>query len=59
MTAEEWERVVEALKKGEGFAAERDAVVLELMVRTGIRVVCEIALGVEDLDLDLGELQLQ
>jgi len=55
---DEKNRFISALKGRVGFHAERDHVLFQLMLSTGIRLGSAIALNVEDLDLDHGELWL-
>ena len=47
------------MKAGEGFEAERDRVLFELLLATGIRLGSALALDVADLDLEDGTIHLR
>lgn len=59
LTIAEQDRLLEVLAAGEGFEAERDHVLFALMLKTGIRVGSTVALDVNDVDLDAGEITLR
>ena len=55
----EEERLLAVLRDAQGPEAERDRVLVELMLRTGIRLSSALALEVEDVDLEEGALLLR
>lgn len=55
----EEERLLAVLREAQGPEAERDRVLVELMLRTGVRLSSALALGAEDVDLDEGVLLLR
>lgn len=55
----EEERLLEALRAADGAEAERDRVLIELMLATGVRLSSALALAVEDVDLERGTLLLR
>jgi len=59
LTEAETERLMDTLANGEGPEAERDHGMFALMLATGIRLGSAVALGVEDVDLEGGELYLR
>jgi site-specific recombinase XerD len=58
-TDDERERLLATLRATRGFEAERDYALVDLLLSTGIRLGSCIALDVEDVDLDAGELRLK
>jgi site-specific recombinase XerD len=58
LSEEETKRLVDTLAAGAGPEAERDHAMFHLMLATGIRLGSAIALDVQDVDLDNGELHL-
>jgi len=54
----EEERLLKVLREAEGGEAVRDRVLVELMLATGIRLSSALALSVEDVDLEGGDLLL-
>jgi len=56
---DEQERLLAVLADAEGQAAARDRMLIELLLGSGIRIGSAIALDVEDLDLDHGEVMLR
>lgn len=59
LSREEQDRLLTVLDAAQGEAADRDRVLFGLMLATGIRVGSALALDVEDVDLDRGELLLR
>jgi len=59
LSAKEEERLRAALDAGEGFEAERDRVLILLMIGSGIRLSSALGLDVDDVDLDGGALLLR
>ncbi|MBN1270466.1 MAG: tyrosine-type recombinase/integrase [Kiritimatiellae bacterium] len=59
LSEEEAKRLLARLAQGEGPEAERDHALFHLMLATGIRLGSAIALDVEDVDLDVGEIFLR
>lgn len=59
LTVEEQRRLLAVLAKANVFEAERDHALYALMLRTGIRIGSALALFIEDLDLEHGELLLR
>ncbi|MCH7988550.1 MAG: tyrosine-type recombinase/integrase, partial [Planctomycetes bacterium] len=55
----EEERLLEALRAADGAEADRDRVLIELMLATGVRLSSALALAVEDVDLERGTLLLR
>ena len=51
--------MLEALRTADGAEAERDRVLIELMLATGVRLSSALALAVEDVDLERGTLLLR
>jgi integrase/recombinase XerC len=58
-TDDERDRLLAALRAARGFEAERDYALVDLLLASGIRLGSCIALDVEDVDLDAGELRLK
>lgn len=56
---DEEERLVAALSAGEGHVAERDRILVLVLLRCGLRIGSAIGLDVEDVDLQHGELRLR
>jgi len=59
LSRDEQERLLATLDAAEGDEAERDRVLFHVMLATGIRVGSALALDVEDVDLERGELYLR
>jgi integrase/recombinase XerC len=59
LSLDEQRRLLEALARGQGEVAERDRVLFEVMLATGIRVGSALGLDVGDVDLERGELLLR
>ena len=59
LRADEQSRLLDALKAAAGPHAERDRVLVELLLGTGIRIGSALALDVEDIDFEHGELTLR
>ena len=59
LSAVEQERLLKALAKGKGTAAERDYALFHLLLATGIRVGSALALEVRDVDLGRREITLR
>ncbi len=59
LTSKEEERLRAALESAEGAEAERDRVLVELMLGTGIRLSSALGLDLDDVDLDEGLLLLR
>jgi integrase/recombinase XerD len=59
LTTQEQEKLLDAIRKGEGHEDRRDAALFETMLRTGIRVGSAVNLDVNDVDLDAGEITLR
>jgi len=59
LTAHEEGGLLDVLRAGIGFDAERDCALFELMLRSGIRVGSAVDLKVEDLDLERGIIQIR
>lgn len=59
LSEDEQRRLLDALSKGEGRAAERDHALFHLLLATGIRIGSALALEVRDVDLERGELELR
>jgi site-specific recombinase XerD len=59
LSLDEQRRLLETLAKATGEAAERDRVLFELMLASGIRVGSALALNVGDVHLERGELLLR
>jgi site-specific recombinase XerD len=59
LSRDEQERLLATLDAAEGEEAERDRVLFHVMLATGIRVGSALALDVEDVDLERGELYLR
>jgi integrase/recombinase XerC len=59
LSRDEQGRLLATLRSAKGEAAERDRVLFELMLATGIRVGSALALEVEDVDIERGELYLR
>ena len=59
LSPKEDRRLARALSHGRGRAASRDRVLFRLMRETGIRLGSAVALDVEDLDLERGEVALR
>ena len=57
--ADEQERLLEVLAAASGPEAERDRMLVELLLGTGIRVGSALALDVEDIDFHHGEIALR
>jgi integrase/recombinase XerC len=57
--ADEQKRLLEVLAAAAGPEAARDRVLVELLLGTGIRIGSALALNVEDLDLEHGEIDLR
>jgi integrase/recombinase XerC len=58
-TNDERDRLLAVLKAADGFEGRRDHVLVSLLLASGIRLGSCIALDVEDVDLDAGELRLK
>jgi len=58
LSGDEKIRLIDAVSSKIGFHAQRDAVLFQLMLATGIRLSSALALNVEDVDLDNGEFQI-
>jgi integrase/recombinase XerC len=56
---DEQERLIKVLDEATGTGAARDRMLVQLLLRTGIRIGSALALDIEDVDLDHGELALQ
>jgi site-specific recombinase XerC len=59
LSEDEQRRLLAVLVEGKGFQAERDHALFHLMLATGIRIGSALALRVEDVDLDRGDLLLR
>jgi site-specific recombinase XerD len=59
LTDAEAERLMAVLAAGDGPEAERDHALFHLMLATGIRLGSAVALDVDDLDLDAGEVRVR
>lgn len=59
LRADEQERLLSVLAAATGPEAERDRVLIELLLGTGIRIGSAVALDIEDLDLVHGEITLR
>ncbi len=59
LSEDEQQRLLLGLAEGRGASARRDFALFALMLGTGIRVGSALALDVEDLDLERGEIQLR
>ena len=59
LSVDEQRRLLDALRDAQGEAAERDRVLFELLLACGTRVGATLALDVEDVDLERGELYLR
>jgi site-specific recombinase XerD len=59
LSREEQDRLLAVLDEAKGDEAERDRVLFRLMLATGIRVGSALALDVEDVDVEEGELYLR
>ena len=57
--ADEQARLLEVLAGAEGHAAERDRVLILLLLHAGIRIGSAVALDIGDVDFEHGELQLR
>lgn len=57
--ADEQERLLEVLGAATGPEAERDRMLVELLLGTGIRIGSALALDIEDIDFEHGELALR
>jgi len=55
---DEQTRLMNAMSKKIGFHAERDHLLFQLMLATGIRLSSALTLNIEDVDLDQGEVQI-
>lgn len=55
----EVDQMLAALDEADGFAGHRDRVLIQTLLATGIRIGSAIALDIEDLDLDAGEMLLR
>ena len=59
LSEEEQERLLAALVAAKGDEAERDRVLFDLMLATGIRLGSVLALDIEDVNIERGELYLR
>jgi integrase/recombinase XerC len=57
--ADEQERLRDALAKATGPEAARDRMLVELLLGTGLRIGSAVALNVEDVDIEHGEISLR
>ena len=56
---DEQERLLKVLDEATGTKAARDRMLVQVLIRTGIRIGSALALDVEDVDLEHGELMLR
>ena len=59
LSEEEQERLLDVLDRGETSEERRDQVLFKLMLMTGIRIGSALALDVNDVDLERGEVRLR
>jgi site-specific recombinase XerD len=59
LSRDEQDRLLSVLRDAEGDEAERDRVLFEVMLATGIRVGSALGLDVDDVDLERGEMYLR